>query len=182
MERDLAARVPAYLTVPVTYEPVGATAGELPAGFHHVRRSQLLGHGRERYEAVARQLMTWQVQRRAGLAVESSADEAALGAVVVVGLRLGPLRVVAPCRVVAVVDEPDVRGFAYGTLPGHPERGEERFTVTLEDDGRVVLRIVAFSRPATWWARAGAPIAVRIQRRTTTRYLNALVDGREDGT
>ena len=33
----------------------------------------------------------------------------------------------APCRVVYVIDEPDIRGFAYGTLPGHPESGEERF-------------------------------------------------------
>ena len=34
-------------------------------------------------------------------------------------VHLGPVR--APCRVVYVVDEPDRRGFAYGTLPGHPE-------------------------------------------------------------
>ncbi|SIP67631.1 hypothetical protein BN9982_740001 [Mycobacterium tuberculosis] len=32
----------------------------------------------------------------------------------------------APCRVVYVIDEPDVRGFGYGTLPGHPVSGEER--------------------------------------------------------
>jgi uncharacterized protein (UPF0548 family) len=30
----------------------------------------------------------------------------------------------APVRVVYVVDEPTRRGFAYGTLPGHPESGE----------------------------------------------------------
>lgn len=51
--------------------------------------------------------------------------------------------------------------------------------MTLEDDGRAVLRIVAFSRPAIWWARAGAAIAALIQRRTSTRYLNALVDRME---
>jgi uncharacterized protein (UPF0548 family) len=37
--------------------------------------------------------------------------------------HLGPIRV--PCRVVYVLDEPERRGFAYGTLPGHPESGEE---------------------------------------------------------
>ena len=42
-------------------------------------------------------------------------------------VHLGPVR--APCRVVYVVDEPDRRGFAYGTLPGHAESGEERFVV-----------------------------------------------------
>jgi len=176
MSRDPAARVRAYLTEPVTYEHVGATAGELPAGFHHVRRAQLLGHGRERFEWAAQQVLTFQVQRRAGLDVASSSPEAAPGVVVLVGLRLGPLRMVAPCRVVAIVDEQDAKGFAYGTLPGHPEHGEERFTVTIDGDDCVVLHIVAFSRPATWWSRAGAPVAARIQRRTTTRYLNALVD------
>jgi len=176
MSCDPAARVRAYLTEPVTYEHVGATAGELPAGFHHVRRAQLLGHGRERFEWAAQQVLTFQVQRRAGLDVASSAPEAAPGVVVLVGLRFGPLRVIAPCKVVATVDEPDTKGFAYGTLPGHPEHGEERFTVTIDGGDCVVLHIVAFSRPATWWSRAGAPIASRIQRRTTTRYLNALVD------
>ncbi len=174
--RDTAARLAAYLTEPVTYEPVGATAGELPAGFRHLRRSQVIGLGRERFERAAEQVMTWQVQRGAGLVVTASAARAALGVVVLSALRLGPARVVVPCKVVAVVDEPTAKGFAYGTLPGHAERGEERFTVTLEDDDRVVLHIVAFSRPATWWARLGAPVAARIQRRTTTRYLTALGD------
>ena len=39
-----------------------------------------------------------------------------------------------PCRVVYVVDEPDRRGFAYGTLPGHPESGEELFLVRYDPD------------------------------------------------
>jgi uncharacterized protein (UPF0548 family) len=34
-----------------------------------------------------------------------------------------------PCRVVYVVDEPRRAGFAYGTLPGHPEIGGERVGV-----------------------------------------------------
>lgn len=170
-----------YLCEPVTYEPVGATAGELPVGFHHLRRSQVIGQGQQCFDRAAEQVMTWQVQRGAGLQVDASADRAALGVVVLSSLRLGPVCVVVPCKVVAVVDEPTARGFAYGTLRGHPECGEERFTVTLQRDGRVVLHIVAFSRPATWFVRLGAPIASRIQRRTTTRYLNALVDKSLDG-
>lgn len=69
---------------------------------------------------------------------------------------------------------PGRRGFAYGTLPGHPECGEERFCVEWRDDDTVALNIVAFSRPATWWARAGAPVARLVQRRITDRYLRAL--------
>ena len=39
-------------------------------------------------------------------------------------IHAGALQAVAPCRVVYVVDGPGQFSFAYGTLPGHPERGE----------------------------------------------------------
>jgi hypothetical protein len=38
-------------------------------------------------------------------------------------------------------------GFAYGTLLGRPERGEESFHVRLDDQGVVSFHVVAFSRP-----------------------------------
>ena len=48
------------------------------------------------------------------------------------------------CRIAYVIEEvPSLRryGFALGTLPGHVERGEERFTVELGSRGRLgVLR------------------------------------------
>jgi hypothetical protein len=40
------------------------------------------------------------------------------------------------CRVVAVIDEANRYGFAYGTLPVHPETGEEAFMI-VRDDKRV---------------------------------------------
>lgn len=88
---------------------------------------------------------------------------------------VGPVRVAIPCRVVRLVDEASVRGFAYGTLPGHPEQGEESFMVRRDEEGGVTLQIVAFSRPGRWWSRLGAPLAAAVQRRVTDRYLNALV-------
>jgi len=64
--------------------------------------------------------------------------------------------------------------FAYGTLPGHPESGEERFLVHLNDDHIVTAQIRAFSRPGRWFTRLGRPIARRVQDATTQRYLDAL--------
>jgi uncharacterized protein (UPF0548 family) len=40
----------------------------------------------------------------------------------------------APCRVIYTITEPRRKGFAYGTLPGHPESGEEAFTISQCDD------------------------------------------------
>ncbi len=158
----------------LTYPEVGATAGDLPIGYRHVRRSAVLGHGRARFVEVAQQLMEWGMHHRAGLDVRASSPVAALGVDVGIRTGFGPLRLTAPCRIVAVVDEPARQGFAYGTLPGHPEQGEERFAVELRSDGTVVLDIVAFSRPATWWARLGRPVNDYLQDRLTQRYLEAL--------
>lgn len=162
--------------LPLTYHEVGATTGQLPVGYRHLRRSAALGRGRARFEAVTQQLMAWEMHRRAGFTVRTSSPIAAVETTVTIGIGLGPFRLTAPCRVVCVVDEPDRRGFAYGTLPGHPEQGEEGFMIHISRDGTVVLDIVAFSRPATWWGRLGAPIGRLVQDRFTTRYLRALAD------
>jgi uncharacterized protein (UPF0548 family) len=74
---------------------------------------------------------------------------------------------------VYVLDEPNRFGFAYGTLAGHPERGEESFVVSLASD-RVTFDVVAFSRPASALARFGAPVARAVQTRVTRRYLSGL--------
>lgn len=146
----------------------------MPRGYRHVHRTVDLGTGTGVFDDAARRLMSWGLHRGAGLRVEATSARAKLGSSVVLRLRVGPLRIGAPCRVVLVVDEPRRKGFAYGTLPGHPERGEELFTVTLDEAERVVLHVTAFSRPARWWARVGGPVSRSIQHRVTDRYATAL--------
>lgn len=160
----------------VTYPEVGRTVADLPPGYRHTRCSMPLGSGRAAYERACQALLSWDMHRRAGLTVDSTSRCATAGAEVVLGWGLGPLRLHAPCRVVLTVDEPASRGFAYGTLPGHPECGEELFVVRIDADDLVRLDIVAFSRPARWYSRLGAPLAALVQRRVTLRYLAALRD------
>ena len=158
-------------TLQLTYQEVGATAGPLPDGYHHVRKSAVIGHGRPRFEQAAARVMRWGMLRGAGVRVDASSEVAAVGSEVLVGL--GPLH--APCRVVYVVDDTDRRGFAYGTLPGHPESGEELFAVRYDPaTDQVNADVVAFSRHATWWSRLGSPVTSLAQRVITTRYLTAL--------
>ena len=115
--------------------------------------------------------MRWGMLRGAGLRVEATSAVAEVGAEVLV--HLGP--VVAPCRVVNVIDEVDRRGFAYGTLSGHPESGEEMFAVRFDaGTGAVYAEVSAFSRHATWWSRLGAPATSLMQRIVMARYLRAL--------
>ena len=79
-----------------------------------------------------------------------------------------------PVRVIYVVDEPRRRGFAYGTLPGHPEDGEESWVVEQRDDESVWITVRAFSRPATRWWWAVYPVLRLFQEYYTRRYLRAL--------
>jgi uncharacterized protein (UPF0548 family) len=155
----------------LTYAEVGATAGPLPAGYHHVQKSAVIGRGRRQFEEAADNGMRWGMLRGAGLRVEATTEVAAVGSEVIV--RLGPVG--SPCRVVYLVDEPERRGFAYGTLPGHAESGEERFVVRYDPaTDEVFADVTAFSRHATWWSRLGSPVTSVAQRVITERYLRAL--------
>lgn len=152
---------------------VGATAAaQLPPGYDHLSVSTQIGTGRQRFEEAADAVMHWGMQRGAGLRVQASSEVAEVSTIVVVRM-MGVLR--APCRVVYVVDEPDARGFAYGTLPGHPESGEERFAVRFDPGtSAVYAEVSAFSRPGTWWSKIGRPVVKVTQPIIAKRYLGGV--------
>jgi uncharacterized protein (UPF0548 family) len=76
---------------------------------------------------------------------------------------------------VYVLDEPDHRGFAYGTLPGHAEIGEELFAVRYDaGDEAVYAEVIAFSRHGTWWSRLAGPVTALVQRVVSKRYVRAV--------
>lgn len=158
----------------LTYPEVGATAGPLPAGYRHMTGSRVIGHGAAAFAAAAEALLSWQLQRRSGLRVSPADAIVEPGSEVVLQAGLGPFGVRAPARVVYTVDDACRRGFAYGTLPGHPVAGEESFVVERRPDDSVVLSIRAFSRPVGPAARLAGPLTGMLQRLALRRYLRAL--------
>ena len=72
------------------------------------------------------------------------------------------------------MNEPDTWSFTYGTLPEHPEQGEERFSVTRSPSGDVLVEIDAVSRQRNPLARLAPPIARALQERAVQRYLDAV--------
>jgi uncharacterized protein (UPF0548 family) len=156
-----------------TYPEVGGTARPTaPPGYRHLKRVRTLsGHS---FESAAEQVMSWRLQERSGLRVAASTPAAELDTVVLMRLGVGPASLRIPCRVVYTVEEADRVGFAYGTLPGHPESGEELFLLERAVNDRVRLTISAFSRPATRLARVGGPATRWMQDLMTKRYLRAL--------
>lgn len=160
------------MRIDFTYPEVGATRDDLlPTGYGLVTRDVVVTTGRAAFERSADGLFQWRMHRRAGLVVPTGTKPAAAGAIVV--LRIPPV-LTAPCRVVYTVETEDRRGFAYGTLPGHPEQGEELFLLELTPGGEVRFRIRAFSRPRSFLARAGGPLTRRVQEFMTDRYVRAV--------
>jgi uncharacterized protein (UPF0548 family) len=158
----------------LTYAEVGRTRGGVPAGYDRLRRTRDVGSGAGHFAAAAETLLGWDMHRRAGVPVRASSARAAVDSVAVLSLGRGPLVVRAPVRVVYVIEDDRRTGFAYGTLPGHPECGEEAFVLEHLEDGRVQFTITAFSRPASALATLGGPITGLVQRWVTNRYLHAV--------
>ncbi|MGZ7085573.1 MAG: DUF1990 family protein [Ilumatobacteraceae bacterium] len=161
-------------SAPLTYEPVGMSAMDTaPPGYRLDRWSRSLGHGDLIFEKAADALRKWEVQKRSGLVVLAEGPPV-VGLVVAMSapLPIGFIDVV--CRVVDVVEQGDRVGFTYGTLPVHPERGEESFTVVRAADGSITFEVAAASRPRQLLARAFSPIARKMQRSATGRYLDAM--------
>lgn len=149
----------------LTYPEVSATRhGPLPAGYRHLRYRTRLGDGTAVMALAAQALLGWQMHEAMGMRVRASGPRAAAGVTVLSRPGLGPLRLAAPCRVVWAEDTPDRAGFGYGTMPGHPMRGEEAFVVTLDPDNQVWLDIRAFSRPARWYVQLAGPAVHLLQR------------------
>ncbi|MFG1925088.1 DUF1990 family protein [Cryptosporangium sp. NPDC048952] len=148
------------------YPDVGAVSrGERPPGYEHFAYRARLG-GPEHFEVAVDDLLSWRMHERSGVRLEARGD------VLVQRLRVGPVVLVAPVRVLEKVTGPDRAWLTYGTLRGHPEQGEERFLI--ERGESVMLTISGFVRPGAWYARVGTPVTRYYQRLITRRYLRAL--------
>ncbi len=178
-DRQLSHFLARQRTAPLTYTEVGASFtstpnGELPDNYHHVRAGTDLGVGDDVWQRACTGIRAWAAHRGAGMTVVPADAPIVEGTTVAVLTSIGPLHVLSACRIVRVVDEPDRYGFAYGTLPPHPEEGEEHFLVTRGSDARVRFDVVAFSRAHDLLTKLGGPIPRRIQARATARYLEGM--------
>lgn len=158
-----------------TYPEQGRTlTGGMPAGYHHLNRGAVLGQGAETFAKASEGLQAWAAHQMPGARVFPPDAPLRVGATVVVTLGVRVAAIAVPCRIIAVVDEPGRFGFAYGTLPGHPEQGEEAFIISTLSDGTVRFDISAFSRPGDPLVRLAGPLGRRLQSIATGQYLRAL--------
>jgi uncharacterized protein (UPF0548 family) len=147
--------------------------GALPPGYHHDHYEVSLGTGGAVYERAVEGLHTWRAHELPGISVYPPDAPVEEGGTVIVCMGK-VIAIAAPCRIVKVLNESDRWGFAYGTLPGHPEEGEESFTISAAEDSSVTFGITAFSRPSDRLVRLSGPIGRAIQKKATEGYLRAM--------
>lgn len=162
----------------LNYADVGMTEhGRIPAEYSELKLREPVGHGKDAFEALAEGILNWKLHERSGLRTRPDTPRVQLGSLVHLGFGVGPLRINAPCRVVRLIQDQsrdETRtGFAYGTLAGHPETGEESFAAVLGADGTVYLEISAGSQHSTWFYRLVSPVSAAVQRYATRRYVAA---------
>jgi len=161
-------------TAEPTYAHVGSTIDPDSWPDHHPYvRSLVVGRGQACFAAAVDGLRSWACHRGIRARVHPAGAPIVVGTTVAVELPIGPVRIIVPNRVVAVICEPARFGFAYGTLPGHEERGEEGFVVEQAPDGTVTATVVVDAVPATPAARLVGPAVTLVQHLAVRRYLSA---------
>ncbi|HVT96405.1 MAG TPA: DUF1990 domain-containing protein [Acidobacteriaceae bacterium] len=161
----------------LSYDPVGATDPASAAwqpGRHRFQATVVVGRGEECWTASREAVLAWAVKVRSGFLVTGGPQTVRPGQDYELTFRIGPIAIREPVRVVAVMDEPDRCGFAYGTRPGHPVAGEEAFIVHRDGRGVVRLTLRSLTMPASGWRALAFPVFVVAQRAFRHRYLRAL--------
>jgi uncharacterized protein (UPF0548 family) len=164
------------MDVPTTCSPTSEPLN----GFHRDNVGITLGQGDEAFERARGGLQDWEAHRGAGVEVFPTRADIREGEVVAILTRQLGLWVLAACRIESTIDNESTFGFTYATLPDHPERGYESFTIRRQGDD-VTFEINAASRPGIPLVRLGAPVTRILQKRTTRAYLDALKDWTEAG-
>lgn len=156
--------------LPFSYPEVGATRGSLPKGYNIDRNQIKLGNGEEVFNRAVDALRRWEMFGIGWVELCWPNAPIETGSTVVVVARHFYFWSAHPARIVYTFDDADAEsrriGFAYGTLPGHGELGEERFMIEWRrKDDSVWYDILAFSRPKALLAKLGYPVSRFLQRR-----------------
>lgn len=160
-----------------TYNPVGATRTQPPAGYTVDHNRIKLGEGEKTYERAIAALRSWKHFDLGWVRIVPPGEAIKPETTVAVEAKTFGFWSLSACRIVYVIDEEEpVRkfGFAYGTLEDHVERGEERFTIEWHKDDSVWYDIYAFSRPNHPIVRLANPLARMLQKRFARDSLAAM--------
>ena len=161
-----------------SYPFVGATQNTPPPGYDVDHNRIQLGTGPITFERAKAALRRWEMFNLGWVQPHWPDAPIMVNSPVAVIAHVCGLWVTNACRVVYVQEEMgpiEKFGFAYGTLPAHVERGEERFLVQWDhSDDSVWYDLLAISQPNHILARLGYLYVRHLQRRFAQDSLRAM--------
>jgi uncharacterized protein (UPF0548 family) len=161
-----------------TYKEVGATRTQPPAGYTVDHNRIMLGKGEKLYLRAIAALRGWKHFNLGWAGIVPPGEPIDAGSTVAVEAKTFGFWSLNACRIVYTIDEDGLAkrfGFAYGTLPDHAERGEERFMIEWLEDDSVWYDIYAFSHPQKAVVKLGLPLARMLQKRFSRDSLAAML-------
>jgi uncharacterized protein (UPF0548 family) len=173
-EADVARFIASQRELPFTYAEVGATNATPPAGYNVDHNRIQLGRGEATFHRAVEALKKWRHFELGWVTIVPHGVVVEVGATVAVKARAFGTWSLNATRIVYTIEENRRFGFAYGTLPDHVEKGEERFLVEWLADDSVWYDIFAFSRPQHPLVRLSAPLARRLQAQFARASLNRM--------
>lgn len=178
--RTIATFIASQENLPFSYQAVGATSGMPPDGYVVDHTRIQLGTGAPVYKLAIEALNSWKQFDLGWVSIVPEGVPVKVGATVAVKARAFGTWSLSASRVVYVIHESGATekfGFAYGTLPGHVESGEERFLVEWNlDDDSVWYDILAFSKPRHPFARLAAKQARKLQKQFAQDSMRRMVE------
>jgi len=124
-----------------------------------------IGKGAADFVKAKRAIQNWQMFPRTWTRILPVGAPIKEGTVIAMNAHFAGVWWRNACKIRYVIDEPDRYGFAYGTLPGHVESGEELFLISRDHIGNTYYEIKAFSKPRHWMAKVGYPLVRLLQAR-----------------
>lgn len=166
--------------LPFSYKEVGASQAQIPPDYPINRHHIQLGAGAETFSRAKDALESWTMYKLAWTRLYPAGAPVVPGEVVCVAANHFFCWSLNPCRIIYVLEEGEAVkrfGFAFGTLPGHSEEGEERFTVEWRrEDDSVWYELLSFARPHHILAKMGFPFVRLFQQKFAKHSQRAMLD------
>jgi uncharacterized protein (UPF0548 family) len=162
-DQDIAEYLEAHRQLQFTYPEQGMTRQDVPqVGYVRDHNRVHLGTGSSLYMESKAALRRWQQFELGWVRVRTNNAPLKPDETVCLQVHFAFL-----WKLFACTSSPIKKfGFAYGTLPGHPESGEERFLIEWNSiDDSVWYDILAYSQPGNFAVALGYPFSRLMQKR-----------------
>lgn len=169
-EREISNYLAEQKNLPFSYAEIGASKNSIPPGYPINHHRIGLGSGAQTFARAKQAIERWTMYQLDWTRLYPAKIPIKIGESVCVVVNHGFSWSLNPCRIVYVIEESGAEiekyGFAFGTLPGHSETGEERFTVEWNRaDDSVAYELLSFARARHIFARIGFPFVKIFQRK-----------------